>query len=371
MVINLLKSRPTSINMTNTNNHYIPYLDGLRGFAILFVILSHMGLDKIVPGGFGVSLFFFISGYLITKLLIAEYDKTGDIGFKNFYLRRVFRLYPALIVMVCLSIITLVILHGKILPGAILSAFFYFTNYYIVYFKPLPVKEWDYIFDPTWSLSIEEHFYLVFPVLFYLLYNKKNTFLIFLIIASVIPLIYRCYLTYNAATINEVFENRIYVTTETRADSIIWGCIAALILFKYHSAAYIKILKSKWSLIAGLLVILFSLLFRSAMFRESLRFTLQAIAFFLIVPAIGFYNPTSIIKRILENKLMLFLGRLSYSLYLFHWMIIILANNNFKQYSMSWIIFIVFFSFLLSVISYYFVEQPFIALRKKFGSHAK
>src|ERR1700749_586355 len=114
--------------MATTKDNYIPYLDGLRGFAIIFVILSHMGLDKIVPGGFGVSLFFFISGYLITKLLIAEYNKTGTIGFKNFYLRRVFLLYPALILMVCLSIVTLIILHGKIWPGAILSAFFYFTN---------------------------------------------------------------------------------------------------------------------------------------------------------------------------------------------------------------------------------------------------
>jgi peptidoglycan/LPS O-acetylase OafA/YrhL len=357
--------------MTSTKNHYIPYLDGLRAFAIIFVILSHVGLDKIIPGGFGVSLFFFISGYLITKLLITEYEKTGTIGFKNFYLRRVFRLYPALILMVCLSIGALIILHGKIYPGAILSAFFYFTNYYIVYFKPLPVKEWDFIFDPTWSLSIEEHFYLLFPIIFFLFYNKKNNLLGFLLIACIIPLILRCYLTYTAPVIDDVFTNRIYVTTETRADSIIWGCIAALLLFKNNSEVYIKILKSYWSLIAGVVIILFSLLFRSEMFRESFRFSLQAIAFFLIVPSISFYKQTSFVKMVLENKVLVFIGRLSYSLYLFHWMVIILANNYFKQYSPVWIMFIVLGSLLLALASYYFVEQPFIALRRRFGSDAK
>ncbi len=357
--------------MTSVKTNYIPYLDGLRAFAIIFVILSHVGLDKIIPGGFGVSLFFFISGYLITKLLITEYEKTGTIGFKNFYLRRVFRLYPALILMVCLSIAVLIILHGKIFPGAILSAFFYFTNYYIVYFKPVPVKEWDFIFDPTWSLSIEEHFYLAFPILFFLLYNKKNGLLIFLLIASFLPLIYRCYLTYTAPVIDDVFTNRIYVTTETRADSIIWGCIAALMLFKNNTQTYVNLLKSYWSLIAGVVIILFSLLFRSAMFRESFRFSLQAIAFFLIVPSISFYNQTSVIKKVLENKALLFIGRLSYSLYLFHWMVIILANHYFRPNSAVWITFIVFFSVALSLISYFFVEQPFIALRRKFGSDAK
>jgi len=78
---------------------YIPGLNGIRGISVLIVILAHMGLSNIIPGGFGVTVFFFISGFLITRLLIAENETRGRIRLKQFYMRRFIRLYPALLML--------------------------------------------------------------------------------------------------------------------------------------------------------------------------------------------------------------------------------------------------------------------------------
>ncbi len=117
------------------DNKYFPFLDSFRGVAILFVVISHMGLDYIVPGGFGVTLFFFISGFLITRLLIFEYEKKNSIDLKNFYIRRFLRLYPALLIMLFVSCILIFIFECQPSKTYFLSGLFYYTNYYILFFQ--------------------------------------------------------------------------------------------------------------------------------------------------------------------------------------------------------------------------------------------
>lgn len=359
--------------MIKTRNNYIPYLDGMRGLAIILVILAHIGLGSIVPGGFGVSLFFFISGFLITKLMIVEYESTNTISFKKFYLRRVFRLYPALVAMIILTIIIIFILHGRnaqIHPMAVWSSLFYFYNYYYVYLKPAALNSFDNLFNITWSLSIEEHFYLIFPVLFYWLYHKKDVLLRFLLALCVITFAYRFYLLYTSADVDAT-KKAIYVLTETRADSIIWGCISALLIYKNQNKYYLKLLQSNWALPLGVFIVLCSFLFGHTLFAEASRYTKQAMAFFVIVPCIGYFAPTSFVRKIFENQMLTYIGKISYSLYLFHWKAITLADYFYKENTFNWLLFVLLVTTMLALTSYYLIEQPFIALRKKYGSHAK
>lgn len=351
-------------------NNYMPHLDGLRGIAIIMVLMAHMGLGRFVPGGFGVSLFFFISGLLITSLLITEYRENNGISLKNFYLRRILRLYPALILFTLLAVIILLLFGAKIHFLAILSSLFYFANYYYIYLKPPALNSFDDVFNIVWSLSIEEHFYLFFPVLFYALYRGGNGLLYLLLALCVAAFGYRYYLLYVAEDMSAMIK-LIYVVTETRADSIIWGCISALLIYQKNSGWYLAILRSRWAIVIGLAIIICSTVFNNRVFAESFRFTRQSLAFMFIVPSIGYLAQGDIIRKVFENTVLVFIGKLSYSLYLFHWLAVTLANNFFKFASLPWLIFAISLSILLSLASYYWVEHPFVKLRKKFGSHAR
>ncbi len=351
-------------------NDYLPYIDGLRGLAIIFVILAHIGMGRVIPGGFGVSLFFFISGLLITRLLLIEYHQNNKISLKKFYLRRIFRLYPALLLMTILAVIILLLYHTQIHFLAIFSSLFYFANYYYAYFKPPAINDLDNIFNIAWSLSIEEHFYLVFPVLFYFFYKGGSRLLYLLVIVCGAVFAYRYHLLYYAAEEDAII-TLIYVVTETRVDSIIWGCISSLLIHQRQSKWYLNILHSKWTFVIGIAIILSPILFNNRVFAEAFRFTRQSLAFMFLVPAIGFLAKGAIIRKVFENFILVFIGKLSYSLYLFHWLAVTLANYFFKFASPTWLVFAIVLSVLLSLASYYWVERPFVKLRKKFGSHAR
>jgi len=364
----MLKKDPLKTPPIVFADEYLPYVDGLRGVAILFVILAHLGLGRVIPGGFGVSLFFFISGFLITRLLVVEYQQNNKISLKRFYLRRIFRLYPALLLMTILAVVVLVLFHTRIHFLAILSSLFYFANYYYAYFKPPAINDLDDIFNIAWSLSIEEHFYLVFPVLFYFLYKGGGSLLYLLLIACGAAFAYRCHLLYYAAEEDAVI-SLIYVLTETRVDSIIWGCISSLLIHQNQYNWYSNVLRSKWALIIGVAIVLSPVLFNNRLFAEAFRFTRQSLAFMFIVPGIGFLAKGAIIRKVFENFILVYIGKLSYSLYLFHWLAVTLANYFFDFATPVWFIVAIALSTVLSLASYYWVERPFVKLRKKFGSH--
>ncbi len=365
----LKQHQSTTIN-PGLQNTYQPHLDGLRGVAIILVILAHIGLGRIIPGGFGVSLFFFISGLLITGLLIKEDSNTKTINLKNFYFRRIIRLYPALLFMTVLSVALLLIFHSRIQPLAILSSLFYFANYYYIYLKPPATNGFDDIFNIVWSLSIEEHFYLVFPVVFYLLHRSGNKLLYLSLAVCLAAFLYRYYIL-STATNDYAATMRVYVVTEARVDSIMWGCISALLIYKVRAKWYLGMINSHWALLIGLVIILSPAVFGSRIFAESFRFTRQSLAFMFIVPTIGYLAHTSIIKQVFEHTVLVFIGRLSYSLYLFHWVAVTVANHYFEFATPAWLCLMLALTVILSLTSYYLVERPFVRLRKKFGSHAR
>lgn len=161
---------------------------------------------------------------------------------------------------------------------------------------------------------------------------------------------------------------RVYFSTHTRMDSILWGCIAALLLFEVKSGWYQKILADRKYLFLGLLLLFLSVAIRNNAFRETLLFSFQGIGLLLIIPALGIKRRT-IPMKFLENRYLIFIGRISYSLYLFHWIALKFANNRAEEYSLQWQLIFWPLAILLSLSSYFFIEKPFVALRRRFGSH--
>src|SRR6185369_6336028 len=149
---------------------YLPALDGLRAVSILLVVISHAGygLEKLFAGTMGVIIFFVISGFLITRQMIVETEETGTFNAKRFYLRRIFRLIPALLLYLFIFVPLLLYLGSDISMAHIATGVFYLANYYHVFigyplYNPMPI---------LWSLSVEEHFYILFP--FVILLFRKN-----------------------------------------------------------------------------------------------------------------------------------------------------------------------------------------------------
>lgn len=349
------------------------YIDGCRGIAILIVILSHAGLGSVIPGKFGVTFFFFISGFLITKLLLFEIEKKGRIEIGKFYLRRFFRLYPALVSMILISLLLGRIMECPVPGKDIASALFYFTNYYIGWIRP-PVSDCLNLLDIIWSLSVEEHFYFFFPFILSLFLSNATSkaftaFAILLLTLSITALAFRYWLYFtNTGDISNI-AGKIYFSSHTRMDSILWGCLSALLLFGKGSGFFIKIISNKLIFFTGITLLFLSVAIRQELFRQTLLFSFQGIGLALLIPAlhIPVYQE---IRKIIESGILVFIGKISYSLYLFHWGISKLANHFFSEHSWQWQLLFWPLTILVALSSYHYIEQPFIALRRKFGSKA-
>jgi len=344
---------------------YIPGLDGLRALAVLIVMVAHLGFEHIVPGGFGVTVFFFISGFLITRLLLAESEKSG-IGLKNFYLRRFVRLYPALLFMLfgTVAIYGLTGIGGP--TGTELTAgVFYFTNIFQVFVRAttdgLPFMPWTHL----WSLAVEEHFYLIFPA--FMLLCRKNwrraaTVLSLILVA--VPL-WRTFIMFGT---DLPYADYNYMMTDARFDSLAWGCLLSVLL---HLKGNLKAFKPLLGLIPAALAgiaILASFLIRDETFRYIARFTLQGAALFVLVLNFYYLKALSFVVNMMEWKWLAWIGQLSYALYLWHVPIYDLVHRAMDRGPVSLLLTTVA-SFAISAVSFYIVEKPFVALRKRFGAH--
>ena len=351
------------------DNRYVSYLDGLRGYAILLVIAGHFNILKICFARFGVTIFFFVSGFLITKLLIYEYNKYHHIDLKNFYLRRFFRLYPALIFMITTTCIVLFVAGFTVVLPDILSGLFYFTNYYLAYFKPNLPDSYLLVSNILWSLSVEEHFYLIFPLLFALFFPKREKFIYLLTALLIIFLTVRLTTAFRLPMKQYSVIN--YFTTHSRGDSILYGCVSALLIFQYNTKWYIKLLQSKTFFYVGIFILLFALIYRNDFFQGTFAYSLFGIGSFLAIPSFSFANTKGVIHSLVDNKITVYIGKLSYSLYLFHWVSLKIGNLIFGMKNMQWFLLVVPLTVLLSITSYYLIERPFQVLRKKYGSNVR
>jgi peptidoglycan/LPS O-acetylase OafA/YrhL len=298
---------------------YIPSLDGIRAASVMLVFAAHAGLKDRIPGNFGVTVFFFLSGYLITTLLRAEHQRTGRISLASFYGRRTLRIFPPLYLV--LGVATLLTLVGalpgpQIRPDALLSQVFYLTNYYIIQHG-----WWDGRAPGTWifwSLSVEEYFYLGFPLLYLLLLRflpqRRRQALVLLGLCALV-LAWRLVLVLILGASKE----RTYIATDTRIDSILFGCVLGVIGNPVLDART-RISERAWKhvllplALAGLFL---SFLVRNTSFQETVRYSLQGVCLFpLFVAAVRW--PDWLPFRLLNVGWVKFLGVISYSFYLVH-----------------------------------------------------
>jgi len=344
---------------------YISGLNGIRALSVLIVLLAHMGLSHIIPGGFGVTVFFFISGFLITRLLIAENDLKGRIGLKQFYIRRFIRLYPALLFMV-FGTTLIYALYGWGGPkiGEMLSAIFYGTNLYQVNAQiegNPPFMPWKHL----WSLAVEEHFYLLFPA-FLALYSgnwvKILKALSFVLCAALIWRVAVYFLT------NLPAQDYNYMMTDTRIDSLVWGCVLSIALH-VNGTKNLKWLMGYVPVALSLIVILASFLIRDESFRYTARFSVQGIALFILFLNLFFTEKFQWAITLLEWKPLAWFGTISYALYLWHVPIIDICIRIMGENLVSYLMALAL-SIYAAAFSYYIVEKRFLSLRKAYGSHS-
>jgi peptidoglycan/LPS O-acetylase OafA/YrhL len=345
---------------------HIPALDGIRAISFFLVFAAHAGLGHLVPGGFGVTIFFFLSGYLITTLLRIEYDKTQKISFRGFYLRRTLRIFPPFyLVLAMATLLTIVgILQGSLLMPALVSQALYVGNYYGIMYNFAGIAPGTAIF---WSLAIEEHFYLVFPLayLFIRRHLPAQTHQIFVLIgACAVVLIWRCVLVYGLNSPEE----RTYLGTDTRIDSILWGCILAI--YGNPVLDTTRISKRIWLFMLaplGALLLVGSLLYRDPLFRESFRYTLQGIALIpLFIVAIRYHS--SPLFSWLNLRWIRFLGVLSYSLYLVHFVYLYAVNQNTSLPQPIQAILALALSILTATVIHRAIERPIARMRRKLAA---
>lgn len=312
-----LPPETTPVPSKPKKSFHIPSLDGLRAVSFLIVFLGHAATKKWIPGYFGLAVFFFLSGYLITTLLRMEFDKTGGIHFKEFYLRRALRILPPFYLVLGLaSLLTLThVLHNTLWPGAVLAQAFHFSNYYIVregWWWGRAPGTWIF-----WSLAVEEHFYLVFPFLYLLLRRRglsgRQQMLALAGLCAAI-LLWRCLLIFGL----HAPKDRVYVASDTRVDSILFGCILAVYGNPVLDTLAVseRRIKTLW-LPLSVVVLLVSFALHGHWYDQTIRYTIQGAALIPIFVAAIRY-PDWGLFRALNWGWMRFLGLLSYSLYLLH-----------------------------------------------------
>jgi len=353
---------------------HIPSLDGLRAVSFLFVFVAHAGLDRVVPGGFGVTVFFFLSGYLITTLMRMEAEATNRVSLKNFYLRRAVRILPPFYLVLVLATVLGAFsffgtaTHLELVPVA--SQMLHFSNYLIA------ARGWSGVAPGTgvyWSLAVEEHFYFVFPALFlalrhYRLGPKQTAFALWGLCALVFA--WRCILV----LVLHASADRTYVCSDTRVDSILFGCALAvwnnpMLDREPNGEAPSATTRRAVACAFGVVVLLATFVVRDGAFRETLRYSLQGIALTPIFVAAVRY-PEWAIFRPLQWSFMRTIGTLSYSLYLVHQCVLAALEQHVPLPAAIRAIVALAISFVLARAIYIFVEKPLAKLRRRLSAIA-
>lgn len=289
---------------------HIRSLDGLRAVAIMIVFLSHCGLEKVVPGGFGVTIFFFLSGYLITSLLRSEVKRTGNVDYKNFYFRRTIRIWPALYITVALATVLgwFIPFTHPASPLGIFAQLAFVSNYPVFGSDAFGVPM------PLWSLAVEEHFYLIFPLIFGILKLPPRKTALLCGVACFLVLVIR---VITAIEIKDL--TQIYYWSHTRIDSILFGCCLALWQNPVFDEKAWK--PSIAAAITALCVLAICLIVRDEFFRQTLRYTLQGSALFVLFSYI--ISGAGWLSRMLSSRVAQIIALYSYTLYLVHVPVII------------------------------------------------
>lgn len=347
----------------------IPSLDGLRALSITVVVLKHAGVPGPFSGSFGVTTFFFISGFLITTLLRREYERNGSISLGLFYLRRTLRIFPPLYVV--LAIATLLSLTGilvnEMTGGGLVAGSTFLANYWIVFVGKdgLPGG-----MNVLWSLAVEEHYYLVFPVLYLAMLrwlpDRRRQVAVLVTICAIV-LAWRCWLRLHGAS-----DIRLYYATDTRVDGILWGAITAIAWNPVYGETPKWLATKRGAATATALGAGFAIWVISRLpgtIQYTVGYTAQALLLIAGVTAVVM-APQSLVGRFLNGKPVVWVGVISYSLYLVHRPMIYLVEEYVPGGWYITVPIVVVASVLMCVVLKRYVEDPSARLRKRLQDRA-
>lgn len=358
-------SRATSPDLSRAPvDYYVPTLDGWRAIAIFLVILCHASPSVFGPegshpwprlaaklwwGGYGVDIFFGISGLLICGRLLRERRERGYFSLREFYVRRVFRIIPPAAVYI-LTLSFFVLGHRiQVRPIELLSCIFFFRNY-------LPENAWSFVTAHFWSLAVEEHFYLLWPGFLAFLGNRRARVCV-IPIAIAIGLwrfgLMRYYYCFHVPV-------NFFARSDIRLDAPLWGCWAALLIDSGWTKLLTSFLTTPVSIVLGLICtgcIVFSPPFSQTLFAAAIPFILLSTVL----------HPHGLPARVLELPLLKWVGQLSYSLYI--WQQVFLVWPTYPRplpfgWLQAWPVnFVAIFMFAAT--SYYVIEKPAIGLGRR------
>jgi peptidoglycan/LPS O-acetylase OafA/YrhL len=339
---------------THNIPEYRPDIDGLRALAVLSIIVNHLNKNFLPSGFLGVDIFFVISGFVITGSLVNGPNKTASEFFIGFYTRRIKRLMPALIFSTLMSGILICIVD----PNPIMSiltgifALFGLSNLYLLHISS------DYfarsaelnIFTQTWSLGVEEQFYFIYPAFLWFLFANKMTanrrkIFFSLLLASACSLF--LFIRYQ-----DSYPNAVFYLMPTRFWELGAGCLLYISGFRpnLHGLPSKKI---NIFLFIAFCSLLGSLALPKSIILLSTIFTVLVTSLVIVM-----LRPGNLVFAILTHPYLIYIGKISYSLYLWHWIVLCLSRwtTGISLWTLPFQIILIFF---FSVLSYHFIEFPF------------
>jgi peptidoglycan/LPS O-acetylase OafA/YrhL len=336
------------------NTSYRKDLDGLRAIAIISGCAFHTGFG--FKGGFvGAEIFFAVSGFLITFLLLSEYTKKGKIGLVGFWSRRAKRLFPGLVVMILLSTVAM---GFVLLPGEALSfkasafwSLLYGANWHLLesgqtyvgaaFTESSPLRH-------MWSLAVEEQFYLVWPIILIVIFAFKKNIKLVLGILILISVIYTQYLVFNGGG------NRIYYDTFARVYELLVGAYAAVLVWQgFKVKKYANGLSYLSIFVLGVLLVISN-------DGSSLFFPwgslLAVLATSVIIVSLDEHE--NLLKKLLSSRAMRYVGVRAYGIFLYHMPVLVLVPRFSDYNRVINLVIAVMATFILAILSFKFVEDP-------------
>ncbi|WP_437326590.1 DUF459 domain-containing protein [Sorangium sp. So ce381] len=338
---------------------HMPALDGLRGLALLGVLFFHA--NGMLRGGFlGVDLFFVLSGYLITSLLLAEHEARGAISLKDFWIRRARRLLPAL-----LALVPVVVLHGRLFgpPSAlaglradVLATLGYVANWRAIYAHR---SYWEIFtsrspLEHTWSLAIEEQFYVVWPLVIVLVLSRwarRGVLVLTLALAALSAIAMLVLFAPESTT-------RVYMGTDTRASGILLGAALATVLTPRAalSAGAVRLLDGAGVISAIGLAIAWSVFDGQSWLLYHGGFWLTELGALVLI-ACAVQGSRSLVARALAWRPLAWVGTISYGVYLWHWPVhVFVSSDRLHGPALTALRFAI--TFAVALVSYRFLERP-------------